>query len=248
MQRPVGFDAILSGDDLVWVGSERGSASLDWERLPANSSPGSRSAHGGFSLLGCCVRWASVLRDADGDVYTAFFSSSSDDDEHGLHVARVEASGEAPARAPLPGWAYPIGFAAHLSPDQRVAMAARPGGGVFVAYPVGYAQTLAVEVWRVGAATAIGVPGSRAAHRLAATTGPDGTVWLAWTTASKVRVARVRDDTVVPGSVLSIPAPLGVSDLFSVATSSGAPGVLDLVLTATDADRTVTVFTRQVRV
>lgn len=248
MERPVGFDAVRSGDALVWVSSERDAASLEWERLPASSPPDSTSIHGGLSLLGCCVRWASVLRDADGVVYTAYFSSSADDDEHGFHAARIEPSGDAPARAPLPGWAYPIGFAAHVSPDQRVAMAVRPGGGVFVAYPVGYSQSLAVEVWHVGSATAIVVPGSRGAHRVAATTGPDGTVWLAWTTASKVRIARVRDDAVVPGSVLSIPAPPGASDLFTVAVSSGAPGVLDLVLTATDADRTVTLFTRQVRV
>ena len=66
----------------------------------------------------------------------------------------------------------------------RTPLAARAGGGFYVAYATGYPTQNRVRVWRVGASNA---PVDRQARRQrgaprARDAAPDGRLWLAWTT------------------------------------------------------------------
>jgi hypothetical protein len=117
----------------------------------------------------------------------------------------------------------------------RTAIAARPGGGFYVAYPTGYPSLNRVRVWRVGAANA---------PVLARTTGhgnqpvtvaaaPDGRLWVAWADQRSfgTRVLVRRSNRKAPrfGATVFAGSPKGAPDTYSLDASAAPDGGLDLL-------------------
>ena len=87
--------------------------------------------------------------------------------------------------------ASPVGSAATMpnTGDMQVGMlgrtplAARAGGGLYVAYPTGYPTSNQVRVWRIGAANAprIGRVAGSGSPAVAIAAAGDGRLWVLWT-------------------------------------------------------------------
>ena len=67
-----------------------------------------------------------------------------------------------------------------LDTGQAVAMVARAGGGVYLAYLKGYPSTKSVALWRIGDAAPKFVKHTKNASNLALAAGPGGRLWLAF--------------------------------------------------------------------
>ena len=65
----------------------------------------------------------------------------------------------------------------------RTPLAAREGGGLYVAYPTGYPTQNRVRLWRVGASSAplIGSTGNANSPAVAVAAAGDGRLWVVWT-------------------------------------------------------------------
>lgn len=242
-----GMDAVDAAGTPVWAANAGSTAGITWHAGTSASEPAPAGSDGQFLLGGCCGYDAALARDeASGAIYAAFYSNSDTAAEQGVQVGRILPTTSAFTRAPSSVTAFG-GRTASLSPDQRIAMVGRPGGGVLVAYKSGYPSTRSVKVWQVGTAKPLTIPGSAGAARVAMATGPDGVVWVAWTTSSKVKVVRVKDGKVLPRSTVALARPPKTSDLWHIAASSGAAKRLDLVITATGPGSSIQVYARQVR-
>ena len=62
----------------------------------------------------------------------------------------------------------------------RTPFVARPGGGLYAAYPTGYPTQNRVRVWRVGTRRPAGSQGERHGPPVAIAGAPDGRLWIAW--------------------------------------------------------------------
>ena len=79
------------------------------------------------------------------------------------------------------------GKADSSDPSQKVAMVGRPGGGVYVAYVVGYPTARFIRVLNVVTGATLDVPGSANADAVAMSAEPDGRLWLTWEQGDKVK-------------------------------------------------------------
>jgi hypothetical protein len=128
----------------------------------------------------------------------------------------------------------------------RTPIAARPGGGVFVAGAAGYPTQTSVLLWRLNPDGSAGAPitvaSSAAQHsHVALAAGPDGRVWVAWSEeggGAQPRIAGRRSDSsgtsftdelrvappasTVQVNELDLAAQANVADLLARATSSAS--------------------------
>ena len=243
-----GMDAIDVNGTPMWAGNPGTTTGLTWHLGVSPTDPAPAGSDGSIQVTGCCAYSAALARDdATGAVFGAFYSNSSNPAEQGIQVAQIHPTVGAPTQAPGSTVARD-GSANSLSPDQRIAMIGRPGGAVLVAYKSGYPTTNAIRVWQVGTPTAIRIPGSANATRVAMAAGPDGTAWVAWTTSDHVKIVRIKDGRVVPRSTIAWARPPKSSSLWSIAASSGAAKRLDVVISATGPGSTIQVYSRQARI
>lgn len=63
----------------------------------------------------------------------------------------------------------------------RTPIAARAGGGVYVAYSGGYPTASKALLWRVGASSAVTLDNRNAEHVVGVAPDPDGRLWVYWT-------------------------------------------------------------------
>ena len=116
-----------------------------------------------------------------------------------------------------------------VHPDNRVALAARAGGGVFAAYCVGYPACSSVRLWKVGATRTRTVPHSRNAARVAMSPGPSGRLWIAWSDdVQTIRAVRTNRTGTAMGAVRSAGRARGVKEVNSL-TMDGTLGRGDIV-------------------
>lgn len=134
-------------------------------------------------LGGCCGYGPELVTDTEtGQVHVGWYSSATSN--QGVWVQEVTQSTGAPQGTPLqmPGSVDEFnGGPASTNPLSRTAMAARVGGGIYVAFATGYPAVDTVRVWKVGATTSTVVaraPDLRAQVAVAA--APDGRIWVVW--------------------------------------------------------------------
>ncbi|WP_395690423.1 hypothetical protein [Nocardioides sp.] len=94
-----------------------------------------------------------------------------------------------------------------LSPLQSTAFVARPGGGLHLAYCIGYPTCSKVGLWRVGTAQARAVPGSAGARDISLSAAPHGRMWVAWTTYDRVKVVPTSATGLTFGGVRTLRQP-----------------------------------------
>ncbi len=226
-----GSDLTDNAGTPVWVGNPSSSSGVTWH-VGTSSNPAPAGSDGNFSLSGCCSYNAAVARDqASGAVYTAFSSNASSPTEKGIQIGQILPAQGAFSQAP--GSVTTNDYGTNSSdPDQRVAMAARTGGGVFVAYTMGYPSATNIRILRVDTGATLDFPVSGNVRDVSMGADPAGRIWVSWNQDSKMRAVHTNKAGTVLGSIGSWGAPRGTDSMWKTAVNGSESGA-DVVVTAT---------------
>jgi hypothetical protein len=165
------------GTTVVHRGLDPGSPDYEYPVGPATTS----------------IRQNIVTDEATGRVFVAWCSFGA---VNGMFVQEVNGATGAPAGPArmLPGSTTTDASGEHSSCNldsvaARTPLAARAGGGIYVAEAAGYPTLSKVLVWRLAAdgtvAQTIAVDTSTTSHsNVALAAGPDGRIWVGWTEGS----------------------------------------------------------------
>ena len=173
-----------------------------------------------------------IVTASDGSIWVATFQAFS---KEGYFVDRI-----LPTEGPLteaPGSKSTA--SQNNQPLEPVALAARAGGGVYMAYCVASSsQPCAhIDLWKVGSSKPTVVPGSASVtnYRVSLAATPQGRLWVTWSDGGKNVIHAVRTNTTATafGTVRTIKPPphSPPSDVFDVQTQ-GSSGRLDVVVNA----------------
>lgn len=224
-------DVTDNGGTPVWVGSASSTTGINWHVGISPTDPAPEGSDGEFRLGGCCAYDGATVRDtATGAVWAAFYSNSSAMNEQGIQVGQIVPYGGGFTQAPGSVKDY-NGAAASTPPSQRVAMAARAGGGVFVAYPVGYPTATGIKVWKVGSSQVLDIP-ARDAGNVAMSADPSGRLWVTWEQGGRVKAVHTNTAGTALGAAGSFGKPKGANSVWHSASSAEAGG-LDVAYTFT---------------
>jgi len=184
---------------------------------------------------------------ANNNVYVAWYSlSGSPDSQAGTFVQQIWPQPNGTLRK-APGSSN--GNAQSIGPDQPVALAERVGGGVWVAYLVGYPTSKTIRMWRVGSPTYLTLSsGTKTASHLCLTPSTDGRLWLTYRTVSDHVLHAVRTNKAATkfGPVQDIVQPLGLQTSVNLTACEGSRGPLSLVVNATPPTSETFIYARNV--
>jgi hypothetical protein len=175
---------------------------------------------------------AGLARDQKtGDIWASWYNlgSNAKQGDWGVWYQKVY-----PTKGPLHHAPGSYSSAGSLLPDQDLAMAARPGGGVYLAYVVGYPTATKVRLLNVATAVTrdIKAPGAK---EIALSPGLAGRLWVAWYDPNSSSVKAVRSNKTVSrfGAVRSAagPSAKAYGYVYKVAID-GTKGPLDVVVNA----------------
>jgi hypothetical protein len=192
-------------------------------KTPATSADSSVPLGKGAAVVG-----SAMARDKSGAIWAAWFNESGLASQ-GYYVKRLIPTAGI-VRAPSSGGKN----FANNQPLEAVALTARAGGGVYLAYcvPSKTIECTHVALWKAGAKKALSVPGSATGHasHVAIAAAPGGHLWLAWfdESANKIRVVETNASATKFGSVRTISAPAGFGLLYGL-QAEASQGTLDLV-------------------
>lgn len=227
-----GSDAIDNTGTPVWVGNAGSTSGIRWHVGTSDANPAPAGTDQRFNLAGCCAYNAAAARDeATGIVHAAFYSNSSATTENGIQVGQI-LPGSAGWRQAPGSVQVEDGRAASSDPDQQVAMASRAGGGVYVAYKVGYPSTKLIRILRVDTNATLDIPVKGNVRSVSMGADPDGRIWVAWNQDNRMRAVHTDRAGTVLGSVGNWGAPRGTDTMWKT-TTAGAEGGADVVVTAT---------------
>ncbi len=171
-----------------------------------------------------------IVTAQDGSVWVATFQAFA---KTGYFVAKI-----LPTVGPLLEAPASAATAAHNNqPLEPVALAARAGGGVYMAYCVANSsQPCAhIDLWNIGSSKARVVPGSNSTSsaRVALTAEPGGRLAVVWYNAAKNVLHAVRTNTSATsfGAVRTIKPPAHTTGFYDI-QSQGSSGRLDVVINA----------------
>ena len=194
-----------------------------------DSGPSEGGYHVGLSPLDSDVQLSPAADEVDPNV--AFdladgsgFVAWNDLPEAGANAVEVlPLGGGAPMTAPKSGAPW-VG--------QRVSIAGRTGGGVFMAYGSGANPFTARPAWwRVGAASASVIDRQKDARHTGLTTGYGGRLWLYWDREQTIYAARTNPAATKIGQIVSIKPPSGTGAIYRL-NAEGSRGPLDLLVLA----------------
>lgn len=190
---------------------------------------------------GCCTYDAAVERDlVTNEVWGAYYSNSSNRPVRGVMYARMLNSAGATAVGPFtrvqgtsvspPSSPYD-GSVSNSS--ARIAMAARVGGGVYLATPVGYPTTTGVRIVRLDTGWTTVIP-ARIVGQVSIAAAPGGRMWVSWIDRSSndvVKAVRSNPAGTAFGRVVTLGTPAGGDQMWHLASDGGTAGKLDVVAT-----------------
>lgn len=171
----------------------------------------------------CCTYHASLVR-ADDTIWSSFAANGDDAAHRGLFVKQLEPTVGATTKVPQSSQGKDT-----LTPDQATALVDRPGDGPYLAYCIGYPTCTKVGLWKLGTPTPTTVPGSAGARAIAVAAAPNGRLWIAWTTYTKVKIVATSPTGTTFGKVRTLTPPHGVSSLYGVAIN-GTTKVADVII------------------
>ena len=227
-----GSDALDNAGTPVWVGNPGSTTGIRWHVGTSPSNPAPAGSDQSYKLGGCCAYDAAAARDeSTGAVYAAFYSNSSATTENGVQVGQILPGStgwrQAPGSAQIEG-----GRANSSDPDQQIAMVGRPGGGVYVAYGMGYPTKRAIRILNVATGATLDLARSNGASSIALSAEPDGRLWMTWREGTKVLAVHTNPAATRLGAVGSWGAPRGTENLWKSAIA-GTSGGASIVYTAT---------------
>lgn len=162
------------------------------------------------------------------EVWVGWYANGSTEETIGTFVRRI-----APTLGPIlkaPGSSVDTSAV----PTERVALAARVGGGVYAAYCSGYPTCANIRLWKVGASRAMAVPGSRYAARIALAAAPSGRLWLSWgNNIPTVKALRTNRAATRLGATRDVGVPRGHNAIYALAME-GSTGRGDVVINVGD--------------
>ncbi len=192
---------------------------------------------GVYTSPACCLYDTQLVNSGDS-VWMAWYANGGSDATSGVFVQQVHPSAGPVLKAP----GSSVGGDA-LSSDQAVAMVARPGGGVVLAYKLGYPTTTAIGLWQVGTSKVVKVPGSKGADLVSLATGTTGRMWLAWATdGNRAYALRTSPTGFGLGAVQDLGSPARSSEIWAITVDASLNQGTVLVNDTTSQ----TVFSRQV--
>jgi hypothetical protein len=168
-----------------------------------------------------------LATDATGRTLLAWYSSATG--HLGVQVQDVGADG-----APVGGAAtMPTTSNMQVGMLGRSPLAARTGGGLYVAYPTGYPTQNRVRLWRVGASSAplIGSTGNANSPAVAVAAAGDGRLWVVWTEGfgdPDVLARRSNKGATKFGAIVNAGHPKDAAQAYKV-DASAAGGALDVL-------------------
>jgi hypothetical protein len=117
------------------------------------------------------------------------------------------------------------------SPSGRIAVAARAGGGVYVAHEGGYPTTTDVRLWRIADSKSALLGTSKNNHIVSIAADPDGRLWVFWVDRGTSQVfARRSDKTATKfGPPVKVAPPAGQDSAFKLGGNAQS-GALDVVV------------------
>jgi hypothetical protein len=175
-----------------------------------------------------------LVTSSEGVPYVAWASNATG--RSGVWAQQLQANGT-PATPPqlMPGL-LAGGFNQQL---QRTPLAARAGGGVYIAYPGGYPASTRVVLWRVGDATSRVIAQAPGDHHATVSATGDGRLWVVWTDEhGRVYASRSNRSAKTFGAVASTGVP-GRGSTYSLDASAGPDGGID-IFALTDAGHAAT--------
>ena len=211
-------------------------------KTPATAPDHSVSTGTGGNVVG-----PTLVRDKTGHIWAAWFDGSFDT-KQGYYIAQVLPSATARVRAPASG----AGSLANNQPLEAVALAARVGGGVYLAYcvPTKTVPCAHIALWKVGSATVRAVPGSATGHasHVAIAAGPSGHLSIAWFDAgmNKIRTVRTNAAATGFGTVRTLSVPRNII-AFNGLQLEGSQGPLDLVALVVQNGATPSYWAAEIR-
>ncbi|WP_459972369.1 carboxypeptidase-like regulatory domain-containing protein [Nocardioides pyridinolyticus] len=183
---------------------------------------------------------------ATDEVYVAWYSlGATDDDQAGTFVQRMWPQ---PNGGLLKAPGSSDGSGRSTGTGQPVALAERAGGGVWLAYLVGYPTSSTIRLWKVGTSERLTIDTGAAASHLCLTPSTAGRLWLSWRTIGDHRLHAVRTSRDVGrlGPVQHVTQPGGPSTSVWLTACEGSRGPLSLVVNAQTTAARPTIYARQV--
>ena len=185
-------------------------------------------------LGGCCGYSPDIAVDtSSGAPFVVWISNATD--KEGVFAQSLDPASGAPTGAPanMPGSTTLFNGHQETSQQlQRVPVAARAGGGVYVAYPGGYPTTKQVRLWRVADSKSAVVGTSNHDHVASLAADPDGRVWVFWIERSstpQIFARRSNKSATKFGPAVKLSAPKGQQSGFKI-SGNAQSGPLDLVV------------------
>jgi hypothetical protein len=177
----------------------------------------------------CCLYDASFVRDGN-TVWAGWYENGSTAATNGFFAMRIYPTTGSVTKAP----GSSVG-ASSIPWLTRTAMAARAGGGAYMAYCVGYPTCKDVRVWEVGTKHIATVPHSKNAETIAMSAAPSGRLWIAWSDSNpKVHAVRTGTNGLAMGAVQTPGLPVGAGSAYSLAID-GTRGRGDIVVNVGNA-------------
>lgn len=199
---------------------------------------------------GCCSTSPDLVTDKTGSMTVAWCNSGTK--PNGIHIQGIDPATGKPAgpRQLLAGSA--VGFEGKPRRNcdgQRVAVAARAGGGTFFAATSGYPIDSRVLVWRMGTKQPMVVATNANSERFATLSADhQGHIWVAWYDggAKLVKVRRTNAHGTAFGPTIVLAPPANTASIYNVAISATASGA-DVLITRLGFDNNAGVWLTHVK-
>jgi hypothetical protein len=163
----------------------------------------------------------------DGDVWLAWYANGNTAATNGVFVKQILPTAGPTMKAPQSS----VG-ADSVAPMDGLSMVARTGGGVYLAYCVGYPTCDHIGLWKVGSDKVLAVPSTKYVSSIGLSPGPSGRIWVAWSdNIPRVRAVR----TNVAGTGFGVVKTLGMP--------ASQDGVYDVSIDGTDGRGDVVINT-----
>jgi hypothetical protein len=184
-------------------------------------------------LGGCCGYSPDIGVDtATGAAFVVWYSNATD--KFGVFAQSLDPATGTPSGGAtlMPGSTSLFNGKPNSSQQlQRTPVAARAGGGVYVAYPGGYPTTNQVRLWRIANSKSAVLATSKSDHIVNLAADAEGRLWVLWVERSTNQVFARRSDKSATefGAPVKVKPPAGQQTAYKIAGSAQS-GALDVVV------------------